>query len=110
MHGIGEGSEFDGDIYIGEWKHNKRTGYGRYTLSDGRVYEGQFLNGQYSGYGILKQPDGVEYRGLWREDKLVSQDEIQPEEFHEKLQAVFERMNEIKSQKDKLVVDRFEIF
>ena len=110
MHGYGEGSEFDGDIYIGEWLNGHRTGYGRYSLSDGRVYEGQFLNGQYSGYGILKQPDGIKYRGYWKEDKLAREDEMQPESFDERITQVYERIGEIKSQKDNLVVDRFEIF
>ncbi len=47
-HGYGVLQFLNGDIYSGEWKHNKKDGSGLYKYADGRyVY------------------------GLWRDNKFV---------------------------------------
>ena len=32
----------DGQVYVGEWKDDKRNGHGTYTWPDGRVYVGEW--------------------------------------------------------------------
>jgi hypothetical protein len=36
----------DGDRYEGEWKDEKKHGYGKYTYADGRVREGMWYEGK----------------------------------------------------------------
>jgi len=46
MNGIGRmiygDKKNDGDIYKGEWKNNKKNGYGEYYYEDGKIYKGEF--------------------------------------------------------------------
>jgi hypothetical protein len=32
----------DGDVYSGEWKHDKAHGYGKYEHANGAVYVGEW--------------------------------------------------------------------
>ena len=54
----------DGDRYEGEWKDEKKHGYGKYTYADGRVREGMWHEGKevnYDGQGnavLLAVPKG----------------------------------------------------
>eukprot|EP00920_Eleutheroschizon_duboscqi_P028566 GHVT01069602.1.p1 GENE.GHVT01069602.1~~GHVT01069602.1.p1 ORF type:complete len:367 (-),score=22.28 GHVT01069602.1:394-1494(-) len=81
-----------GATYSGEWRGNKRDGYGRMTWPEGATYEGQWANtkangcGQFSseagdvltgefknnvahGRGVLVDPDsGMTYAGQWYDD------------------------------------------
>ncbi len=36
----------DGDRYEGEWRDEKKHGYGKYTYSDGRIKEGMWYQGK----------------------------------------------------------------
>ena len=36
----------DGDRYEGEWKNEKKHGYGKYTYADGRIKEGMWFEGK----------------------------------------------------------------
>jgi len=36
----------DGDRYEGEWKDEKKHGYGKYTYADGRTKEGMWFEGK----------------------------------------------------------------
>lgn len=40
-----------GDMYVGEYKDDKRHGKGLYTMKDGTRYEGGFCNGRPHGHG-----------------------------------------------------------
>lgn len=42
----------DGSIYIGEWKSNKRDGYGKMIYSNGDIYEGNWEQGLKHGEGV----------------------------------------------------------
>jgi hypothetical protein len=44
--------ERTGDTHWGEYKDDKREGYGIYEKADGIRYIGQFKNGDTHGYGI----------------------------------------------------------
>lgn len=36
----------DGDRYEGEWRDEKKHGYGKYTYADGRIKEGMWYQGK----------------------------------------------------------------
>ena len=41
------------NIYEGQWKDNKKHGYGREIYNDGSWYLGMWENGKKNGYGVL---------------------------------------------------------
>lgn len=41
-------------------KGNMRNGQGTFTWGDGSVYKGEFKNDKRHGYGVLINPDGIE--------------------------------------------------
>ena len=45
-------------VYRGEWKNDKRSGYGVLETCTGMKYEGEWLNNFRSGYGVLKHKVG----------------------------------------------------
>ena len=44
--------------YSGEWKGDRRTGYGVAERSDGLRYEGEWISNRKHGYGITTLQDG----------------------------------------------------
>ncbi|VDO55079.1 unnamed protein product [Onchocerca flexuosa] len=46
------------EVYKGEWKNDKRCGFGVGERSDGLKYEGEWFNNQKCGYGITTFSDG----------------------------------------------------
>ena len=38
--GKGEYTWSNGDKYVGDWKNNKKNGYGKYMKKDGTMFEG----------------------------------------------------------------------
>jgi junctophilin len=44
--------------YAGEWKNDKRSGYGVCERNDGLKYEGEWFNNKKNGYGVTTFPDG----------------------------------------------------
>lgn len=83
----GRGSEWnaDGDVYIGQWKNNRRNGQGlqAYRVPDWKEdkyteqwlarntenYQGGFLNDNFDGEGTYRWADGVRYTGGWAANK-----------------------------------------
>lgn len=53
------------ETYDGEWKHDKRHGYGVHTSESLGVYEGEWKNDMREGKGLMKYKDGETYNGLW---------------------------------------------
>lgn len=41
-----------GDVYDGEYKNNKKEGFGVMKYANGTVYEGQFKNNERHGHGM----------------------------------------------------------
>jgi hypothetical protein len=83
----GRGSEWnaDGDVYIGQWKNDKRNGQGlqAYRVKDWKEdkyteqwlsantenYQGGFVNNSFNGEGTYRWADGVIYSGGWAASK-----------------------------------------
>ena len=81
---LGEGAEgeeyppFESDIdatttetYMGEWKNDKRAGFGISERSSGLKYEGEWLDNLRHGYGCTTLPDGKKEEGKYRHNVLV---------------------------------------
>ncbi|XP_053101514.1 junctophilin-2 isoform X2 [Hemicordylus capensis] len=81
---LGEGAEgedfapFDADIdatttesYMGEWKNDKRSGFGVSERSSGLKYEGEWLDNVRHGYGSTTLPDGKKEEGKYRMNVLI---------------------------------------
>ena len=46
------------ETYSGEWKSDKRSGYGVCERTDGIKFEGEWFNNKKNGYGITTFQDG----------------------------------------------------
>ncbi|UXI21338.1 hypothetical protein NH340_JMT07281 [Sarcoptes scabiei] len=70
----------DGDItdqntvetYHGEWKNDKRAGFGVCERSDGLRYEGEWFNNKKYGYGVTTFPDGTREEGKYKNNMLIT--------------------------------------
>ncbi|XP_061577137.1 junctophilin-3 [Cololabis saira] len=60
------------ETYCGEWKNDKRTGFGVSRRSDGLQYEGEWLSNKRHGYGCTAFPDGTKEEGKYKQNILVS--------------------------------------
>ncbi|XP_053282858.1 junctophilin-3 isoform X1 [Pleuronectes platessa] len=60
------------ETYSGEWKNDKRTGFGSSRRSDGLQYEGEWLSNKRHGYGCTTFPDGTKEEGKYKQNVLVS--------------------------------------
>lgn len=56
--------------YWGDWKNEKRNGYGTYTWDDGQKYTGQWKNNLRHGAGKLSFKNGEVLHGTWTNGKL----------------------------------------
>ena len=59
-----------GDTYTGQYKDDKRNGYGVDTWPDGEAHYGQYKDSNWEGYGLSKYPNGDEYDGQWENGKI----------------------------------------
>ena len=60
------------EVYMGEWKQDKRAGYGTSQRSDGYQYAGEWHNNKRHGYGSLTYPNGQKEEGKWKQNMLVA--------------------------------------
>ena len=60
------------ESYTGEWKNDKRSGFGVAERSDGLKYEGEWLDNRKNGYGVTSFKDGTNERGEYRNNVLIS--------------------------------------
>ena len=56
-------------VFLGEWRNNEFTGWGRETRRSGKVLEGKYINGFVEGKGILKNSKGNTYVGDFSKSK-----------------------------------------
>ncbi|XP_026189311.1 junctophilin-2 [Mastacembelus armatus] len=59
------------EVYMGEWKNDKRSGYGISERSSGLKYEGEWLNNQRHGYGCTTFTEGGKEEGKYMNNMLV---------------------------------------
>ncbi|KAL4624590.1 junctophilin-1-like [Arapaima gigas] len=59
------------ESYMGEWKNDKRNGFGISERSNGMKYEGEWLNNRRHGYGSTLFPDGTKEEGKYKNNVLV---------------------------------------
>lgn len=59
------------EIYKGEWKNDKRYGYGIIEDNDGFSYVGEWSENMRYGLGVVIYLDGIKFEGEWRYDELV---------------------------------------
>ena len=60
------------EVYRGEWKADKRHGYGVVDCSDRYNYTGQWHENMRHGFGVATLPDGTKFEGEWENDSLVN--------------------------------------
>ncbi|ESN95376.1 hypothetical protein HELRODRAFT_86828 [Helobdella robusta] len=70
--GVGLIDEDTFEIYAGEWKHDRRDGFGVCERSDGTKYEGEWLANRRNGYGVTYYPDGKKEGGQYKDDIFLS--------------------------------------
>nr|XP_057917631.1 junctophilin-1-like [Doryrhamphus excisus] len=59
------------ESYMGEWKNDKRSGFGVSERSNGMKYEGEWLNNKRHGYGCTVFPDGTKEEGKYKNNVLA---------------------------------------
>lgn len=59
------------ETYMGEWKSDKRSGFGVSERSNGMKYEGEWANNKRHGYGRTVFPDGSREEGKYKNNVLV---------------------------------------
>lgn len=60
------------EVYMGEWKQDKRSGFGIAERSDGLKYEGEWYNNKKNGYGVTTFKDGSKEEGKYKNNVLVT--------------------------------------
>lgn len=60
------------EVYKGEWKADKRHGYGVVECSDQYNYTGQWHENMRHGFGTAILPDGTKLEGEWENDILIN--------------------------------------
>nr|XP_033770145.1 junctophilin-2 [Geotrypetes seraphini] len=59
------------EVYMGEWKNDKRSGFGVSERSSGLKYEGEWLDNLRHGYGCTTFPDGRKEEGKYRNNVFI---------------------------------------
>lgn len=59
------------ESYMGEWKNDKRNGFGVSERSNGMKYEGEWLNNKRHGYGCTIFPNGTKEEGKYKNNVLA---------------------------------------
>ena len=66
MHGQGTLTSSNGDVYVGEFKNNERSGQGTFTSTNRTVRNGRIY------------PTGIVQNGIWRENRFLVANDIAP--------------------------------
>ncbi|GAB1298889.1 Junctophilin-4 [Apodemus speciosus] len=59
------------EVYAGEWRADRRSGFGVSQRSNGLRYEGEWLGNRRHGYGRTTRPDGSREEGKYKRNRLV---------------------------------------
>ncbi|XP_061395417.1 uncharacterized protein LOC133331030 [Musca vetustissima] len=60
------------ETYMGEWKKDRRCGFGVAERSDGLKYEGEWYNNMKHGYGVTTFRDGTFEEGKYKNNILIT--------------------------------------
>lgn len=55
--------------FEGEWRNDRKNGFGTMIFTNGDSYEGEWREGQKSGRGIYRFANGDMYEGYVEDDK-----------------------------------------
>nr|XP_012151181.1 PREDICTED: junctophilin-1 isoform X2 [Megachile rotundata] len=103
------------ETYLGEWKNDKRTGFGISERSDGLRYEGEWFNNRKYGYGVTKFRDGTKEEGKYKNNVLITSQKkkhlflIRSAKFRERIEAAVsaaQRASKIALQKADIAISR----
>ena len=71
-HGWGTYIYPDGEKYVGEYKDGKRHGQGTYTFANGSKWVGEIRENKREGYGITYHADGsIKQEGIFKDGKFL---------------------------------------
>ncbi|MCL4135830.1 UNVERIFIED_CONTAM: hypothetical protein GTU68_022213 [Idotea baltica] len=103
------------ETYMGEWKNDKRTGFGVSERSDGLKYEGEWYNNKKYGYGVTTFKDGTKEEGKYKNNILITSNKkkhiflIRSAKFRERIEAAVaaaQRAAKIAMQKEDIAISR----
>jgi junctophilin len=103
------------ETYLGEWKNDKRTGFGISERSDGLRYEGEWFNNRKYGYGVTTFRDNTKEEGKYKNNVLITSQKkkhlflIRSAKFRERIDAAVaaaQRASKIALQKADIAISR----
>ncbi|XP_064112325.1 junctophilin-1-like isoform X2 [Macrobrachium nipponense] len=101
--------------YMGEWKNDKRCGFGVSERTDGLKYEGEWYNNKKYGYGVTTFKDGTKEEGKYKNNVLITSNKkkhvflIRSAKFRERIEAAVaaaQRAAKIAMQKEDIAISR----
>nr|CAD7195117.1 unnamed protein product [Timema douglasi] len=103
------------ETYMGEWKNDKRSGFGISERSDGLRYEGEWFANKKYGYGVTTFKDGSKEEGKYKNNVLITSQKkkhiflIRSAKFRERIDAAVnaaQRASKIALQKADIAISR----
>ncbi|KAK7083150.1 MORN repeat [Halocaridina rubra] len=100
---------------MGEWKNDKRCGFGVSERTDGLKYEGEWYNNKKYGYGVTTFKDGTKEEGKYKNNVLITSNKkkhvflIRSAKFRERIEAAVaaaQRAAKIAMQKEDIAISR----
>ncbi|KAG8234040.1 hypothetical protein J437_LFUL014126, partial [Ladona fulva] len=103
------------ETYMGEWKNDRRSGFGISERSDGLRYEGEWFNNKKYGYGATTFKDGTKEEGKYKNNVLITSQKkkhlflIRSAKFRERIDSAViaaQRASKIALQKADIAISR----
>lgn len=102
------------ETYMGEWKNDKRSGYGISERSDGLKYEGEWYANKKYGYGVTTFKNGEKEEGKYKNNVLITSQKkkmflMRSAKFRERIDAAVnaaERASKMALQKSDIAINR----
>lgn len=102
------------ETYMGEWKNDKRSGYGISERSDGLRYEGEWYANKKYGYGVTTFSNGEKEEGKYKNNVLITSQKkklflMRSAKFRERIDAAVnaaQRASKIALQKSDIAINR----
>lgn len=102
------------ETYMGEWKNDKRSGYGISERTDGLKYEGEWYANKKYGYGVTTFANGEKEEGKYKNNVLITSQKkklflVRSAKFRERIDAAVnaaQRASKIALQKSDIAINR----